>query len=84
MSDEQQGIIKVEVEAYIGMSIQTEDGDWIKSGVRLNTHIGPGFASPETLKSVLNYSVLQAYEGCADQTDLLVSKINQKAAESRG
>ena len=72
-------IIKTEVEAYIGMSIQTADGDWIKSGVTLNSHIGPGYPPEDMLKDVLRTQVANAYEGCADQVDLLVNKINAKA-----
>jgi hypothetical protein len=79
---EQPKILKVEVTSSIGFSIQTEDGDWVKSGVSLNTHIGPGYPPQEMLKDVLNGMVLSAYEGSADQVNLLIAKVNERAGRN--
>jgi hypothetical protein len=79
MSD-QQRIYKTEIDASIGMSIQTPQGDWVKSNVRLCTHIGPGFPDDAMLSAVLHNQVLKAYEGCADQIQLLVSKLNTEVS----
>jgi hypothetical protein len=73
-----QRIFKTEVDASIGFSVQTPDGDWVKSNVRLCTHIGPGFPSDAMLSKVLTVQVSKAYEGSADQIALLVSKLNSE------
>jgi hypothetical protein len=77
-------ILKVEVDCWFGISIQTEDGDWIKPSIRVGAHAGPGLPDPEFMAQTIRYNMSLAYEGLDEQVDLIVSKINQRAAKELG
>lgn len=77
-------ILKVEASTFVGLSVQTEDGDWIKTGTTLNTHIGPGYPSREMLRDILRGTTLTAYENNVDQIELVIKKTNEKVAKIGG
>ena len=82
MSTDEQTILKTEVHASIGMTIEVRNDDgtssWLKSDVGLNVHVGPGFPEPHNLKNIMQAQVLAAMEGSRDQIDLLVEQVNKE------
>lgn len=68
-------VLKTEITNTIGISICI-DGDWIKVGQTINAH-AKGYPDKNEIEQFIRESMGNAMEGCAEQTQLLVDKLNK-------
>lgn len=70
-----QGVYKVSVTCTMNYSIQSVDKSWEKSGVSITSEVGPGYPTPELMRSVMDRQMHDACDGCQQQIDEIAKRI---------
>lgn len=77
-----QRVLSTRVTCQIGFSIQDPvSGNWEKSDVSISSEVGPGYPSPQTMRSVIHQQMDDAVSGCDEQIEMLAKRILDAAAK---
>lgn len=77
-----QRVLSTRVTCQIGFSIQDPvSGNWEKSDVSISSEVGPGYPSPQTMRSVIHQQMDDAVSGCDEQIETLAKRILEAAAK---
>ena len=79
---EAQRVLSTRVTCQIGFSIQDPvSGNWEKSDFSISSEVGPGYPSPQTMRSVIHQQMDDAVSGCDEQIETLAKRILEAAAK---
>lgn len=79
---EAQRVLSTRVTCQIGFSIQdTVSGNWEKSDVSISSEVGPGYPSPQMMRSVIRQQMDDAVRGCDEQIETLAKRILDAASK---
>ena len=82
MEAQAQRVLSTRVTCQIGFSIQDPvSGNWEKSDVAISSEIGPGYPSPQTMRSVIRQQMGDAVSGCDEQIETLAKRVLEAAAK---
>ena len=69
---------KTEVSCSIGLSIQSPDGSWEKSGIAVTTESGPGYPTEAQMAQLMQQQMADATKGASEQIEMVAKKILEK------
>ena len=79
---EAQRVLSTRVTCQIGFSIQDPvSGNWEKSDVSISSEVGPGYPSPQMMRSVIRQQMDDAVRGCDEQIETLAKRILDAASK---